>query len=160
MRKAFLTFLITAGPTREYLDPVRFFSNASSGKMGYALAAAARRRGHRVILVSGPVNLKAPAGVRVINVTSAREMLQAVKTEQRKADIFIGAAAVSDWRPEVFRRGKIKKTNAPVTVAMRLNPDIVRYMGSIKGGRVLVGFALESHRILERAKAKLSQKNM
>ena len=155
-----MTFLITAGPTREYLDPVRFFSNASSGKMGYALAAAARRRGHRVILVSGPVNLAAPGGVRVVNVTSAREMFEAVKKEQSKADIFIGAAAVSDWRPALLRRGKIKKTSAPVTVAMCPNPDIVRYLGSIKGKRVLVGFALESHRLPERAKDKLVQKNM
>lgn len=117
--------LVTAGPTREYLDDVRYLSNASSGRMGYAVAAAARSRGHRVTLVSGPVELSPPRGVRVIQVTSAREMEHATIREFRKADALVMTAAVSDYRPASRVTGKIKKGRAAWTLRLVRTPDIL-----------------------------------
>lgn len=155
-----LTFLITAGPTREYLDPVRYFSNASSGAIGYALAGAALRRGHKVMLISGPVVMAAPRGAVLKPVISAREMFDAVKKNYKKADIFIGAAAVADWRPKKTARNKIKKSGRAIKLNFIPNPDIVKFLGGVKGGKVLVGFALESSNLLPRARKKLKEKNM
>lgn len=155
-----LTFLITAGPTREYLDPVRYFSNASSGAMGYALADSALRRGHKVLLISGPVDLKKPDGAVVKNVVSARDMFNAVKKNYKKADIFIGAAAVADWRPKIKSKDKIKKNGQSVDINFIPNPDIVKFLGGVKGEKVLVGFALESSKLLANARKKLKEKNM
>jgi len=153
-----LNFLITAGPTREYLDPVRYMSNASSGRMGYALAAAAKRRGHKVVLISGPVETKVPAGVRAVKVVSAREMFESFKKNFSKADIVIGAAAVSDYRPQVYSAKKLKRASRSVTVRFVPNPDIMRYAGSNKGKKLLVGFALETQDLLKSARAKLDKK--
>jgi phosphopantothenoylcysteine decarboxylase/phosphopantothenate--cysteine ligase len=153
-----LNFLITAGPTREYLDPVRYMSNASSGRMGYALAAAAKRRGHKVVLISGPVEIKSPAGVRTVKVVSARDMFESFKKNFLKADIVIGAAAVSDYRPQEFKKQKLKRALKPVSIKLVPNPDIMRYAGSNKGKKLLVGFALETQDLLKAAKAKLDKK--
>jgi len=155
-----LTFLITAGPTREYLDPVRFFSNASSGKMGYALARAAKRLGNRVVLVSGPVGLEAPAGVEMVDVVSAREMFREVTQRAERADIIIGAAAVADYRPAKVSRQKIRKSTAALSVKLVPNPDIIKAIGRKKGKKVVVGFALESRDLLKSAKAKMEEKNL
>jgi phosphopantothenoylcysteine decarboxylase / phosphopantothenate---cysteine ligase len=153
-----LNFLITAGPTREYLDPVRYMSNASSGRMGYALAAAAKRRGHKVVLISGPVELKSPCGIRAIKVVSAREMFKSFKKNYSKADIVIGASAVSDYRPQEYKKEKLKRASKPVNVRFVPNPDIMKYAGSNKGKKLLIGFALETHDLLKSARAKLDKK--
>ncbi|MHB9156017.1 MAG: phosphopantothenoylcysteine decarboxylase domain-containing protein [Endomicrobiales bacterium] len=157
-----LTFLITAGPTREYLDPVRFLSNASSGRMGYALAAAARRRGHRVILVSGPAEPAPPKGITFVPVTSARDMLRKVEENFSAADIVIGAAAVSDYRPGRTQAHKIKKKARSLTLTLTLvqNPDILAWAGKRKKKKILAGFALESDDLLENARKKMSGKNL
>ena len=162
MRKA--TFLITAGPTREYLDPVRYISNASSGAMGYALARAAQQAGHRVILISGPVAIEAPQGVTVCPVVSALDMFSMVKRHCKKADIVLGAAAVADYRPIKYCRHKIKKNSAKTPIKMlRLveNPDIITYAGAQKQrAAVVVGFALETEHMLEQAHRKLKEKHL
>lgn len=155
------TFLITAGPTREYLDPVRFLSNASSGAMGYALARAAAAAGSPVILVSGPVNLEPPRGVTLVPVTSAREMFAAVKKSFPRADIVIGAAAVADYRPLRRAQEKIKRAGAQRSaVALVQNPDIIGWCGARKQGRVVAGFALETAALLARARGKLARKRL
>ena len=113
-----LNFLITAGPTREYLDPVRYLSNASSGRMGYCLAAAAKRRGHKVVLISGPAEIKPPAGVKTIKVVSAREMYERFKEHFAAANIVIGAAAVSDYRPSEHKKEKLKRAARPINLRL------------------------------------------
>lgn len=154
------TVLVTAGPTREEIDPVRFLSNYSSGKMGYAIARAARLRGAKVVLVSGPVTLSPPEGVETIAVSSAEEMRQAVLTRFDESSIVIKAAAVSDYRP-VSRAGeKIKKTGRSLVVTLEKNPDILLELGGMKGHRTLVGFAAETEKLREHATAKLSSKNL
>ena len=158
-----LKFVITAGPTREYIDPVRFITNASSGKMGYALARAARDRGARVVLVSGPAALKSPKNVRVIRVESAGEMHREVMRRYREADVVIMAAAVADYRPLEKSDSKLKKEaeNTPRTIELVQNPDILKGLGERYGkvGRpILVGFALETQNLLSAAKTKLRAK--
>lgn len=153
------TVLITAGPTREAIDPVRFISNRSSGKMGYALADAAASRGARVILVSGPVNLQPPHAVEVIAVETAEQMRAAVFANLESATIVIKCAAVSDYRPAAPAAQKIKKTNAPLTLALEPVPDILGELGARKGSRRLVGFAAETEDLVANAQAKLSAKN-
>ncbi|HEX9023114.1 MAG TPA: bifunctional phosphopantothenoylcysteine decarboxylase/phosphopantothenate--cysteine ligase CoaBC, partial [Geobacteraceae bacterium] len=140
--------LVTAGPTREEIDPVRFISNHSSGKMGYALARAARRRGAEVILVSGPTALDEPYGVTLRKVTSAMEMRDAVMELATDSTIIVKAAAVADYRPAVRAQGKIKKTEAPKLLELVRNPDILAELGKVKGGRLLVGFAAETDDLL------------
>ncbi len=152
--------LITAGPTREPIDAVRFISNPSSGKMGYALAAAARARGAQVVLVSGPTSLEAPPGVRVIPVITASDMRTAVIEEARDAHVVIMAAAVSDFRPAVPGRQKIKKADASLMLQLEQTEDILLSLGQDKGGRILVGFAAETEDLLGNARAKLKQKNL
>lgn len=156
--------LVTAGPTREHLDPVRFLTNASSGRMGYALAAEARRRGARVTLVSGPVTVAAPAGVRVVPVTTVEEMRRAVLAAARRADVVLSAAAVGDWRFERPAGRKLKKTGAPIKVTLVPTPDILAGLGLSKRrsgrGPVLVGFALETDRWLLNAADKLRRKGL
>lgn len=154
------TVLVTAGPTREEMDPVRFFSNYSSGKMGYALARAARRRGARVYLVAGPVSLAAPWGVETIAVTSAREMREAVLRLFESADVVIKTAAVADYRPEERSSSKIRKGETPLTVKLVKNPDILAELGRNKGDCFLVGFAAETGDAAESAARKLSEKNL
>lgn len=153
--------LITAGPTREPLDPVRFLSNRSSGRMGYALAAAALRAGARVTLVSGPVAIPPPRGARLLRVETAREMCRATLREARRADLVIMAAAVADYRPASPVRRKIKKRAERLVLRLVKTPDILAEIGRRKPRRqVLVGFAAETHELLAHARAKLERKNL
>ena len=154
------TVLVTAGPTREYLDPVRYLSNPSSGKMGYALAEAARDRGARVILISGPTALCAPFGVEFVPVERAREMRDAVLERFPEADAVLMAAAVADWRPAAEAAEKEAKAGAEKTLTLVANPDILAELGRKKGRQVLLGFAMETARGLDRAFAKLKKKNL
>lgn len=151
---------MTAGPTREHLDDVRFLSNASSGRMGFACARAARRAGHRVTLVTGPVALAAPPGVRTLRVTSAREMHRAVRRVFPRVRAVIMTAAVSDYRPETRAPGKLKKGPASRTVRLVRNPDILESLGARKGRRFLVGFALEVRDAEAHALLKARRKNL
>jgi phosphopantothenoylcysteine decarboxylase/phosphopantothenate--cysteine ligase len=156
-------FLITAGPTREALDPVRFISNHSSGKMGYAIAEAARDAGAHVTLVTGPTNLSEPAGIRVKHVTTTIEMGKVVSSEFAKSDCLIMAAAPADFAPRVASRLKIKKQPAKKDFAIQLEPtiDILASVSSKKRkGQIVVGFALETDNGLKNAKAKLSGKKL
>ena len=152
--------LVTAGPTREAFDPVRFITNYSTGKMGYALALAAKRRGAAVTLVSGPTSLPEPRGVRFVPVVSAREMRDAVMQNLKDATVVVKSAAVADYRPADFSDSKIKKTDRPLEFRLEKNPDIIREVGKVKGDRVLVGFAVETDRLVEYAAKKLREKNM
>jgi len=155
-----LRLLVSAGPTREYLDPVRFISNPSSGRMGYAVAEAARDRGAEVVLVSGPTSLKAPWGMEVVRVESALEMRQAILERYPWAKAVVMAAAVADYRPAEVLKDKEPKAEAEKTVRLVPNPDILKELGERKEGRVLVGFAMETASGLERAKEKLRRKNL
>ncbi len=152
--------LVTAGPTREEIDPVRFISNYSSGKMGYAIARAARRRGAEVTLVSGPTSLDEPYGVSVTQVVSACGMLEAVMAKAPGSSIIIKAAAVADYRPALRADAKIKKTAAPKALELIRNPDILAELGKNKGERLLVGFAAETGDLLQNAGKKLAEKNL
>lgn len=152
--------LITAGPNREPLDPVRYLSNRSSGKMGYALARAAVRRGAEVALVSGPTGLDAPAGVRVISVTTAAEMRDAILKEYRQCTAVIMAAAVSDYRAAYVAEKKIKRGKGAVELRLEPNPDILRELGEKKNGQWLVGFAAETEDLAANAQKKLRDKNL
>ncbi len=154
------TVLVTAGPTVEDIDPVRFVSNRSSGRMGYRLAEAARDRGARVILVSGPTALPAPHGIELVAVRSADEMARAVAARVGPATIVAMAAAVADYRPATVSPTKVKKTDGPATIPMVRTTDILRSLGQAKGDRVLVGFAAETDHVLEHARKKLREKNL
>jgi phosphopantothenoylcysteine decarboxylase/phosphopantothenate--cysteine ligase len=153
-------FLVTAGPTREPFDPVRFITNYSSGKMGYAIAKMAYRRGAKVTLVSGPTQLPIPNGVSFISVSSAREMREAVMANLPETTVVIKAAAVADYRPSVCEPQKIKKKNEDLTIKLEKNPDIIEEIGKEKGDRILVGFAMESEHLVENAIGKMVKKNM
>lgn len=152
--------LVTAGPTREYLDAVRFLSNASSGKMGFACARAAARAGHDVTLVTGPVALPDPAGVRTIRVVSADEMYRAVMKAYPRIDAAIMTAAVGDYRPAERFAGKLKKKSATLTLKLVRTRDILKEMGRKKGDRILVGFALEVQDAIHQALVKYKKKNL
>jgi phosphopantothenoylcysteine decarboxylase/phosphopantothenate--cysteine ligase len=152
--------LITAGPTRERIDPVRFISNRSSGKMGYAVAQAAYEQGAEVVLVSGPVNLPTPAGVRRIDVETAEQMHAAVLAEVRGADIFIGTAAVADYRPANPAGCKIKKTSDKLDVCMERTVDILQAVAQRPDRPFVVGFAAETDDVEQHARAKLVKKNL
>lgn len=153
--------LITAGPTREALDPVRFLSNRSSGRMGYALAETARRRGAEVTLVSGPVSLPPPAGVKLIRVETAEEMRQASLDLAGSSDAVVLAAAVADYRPAEVATRKLKRRSGEVTLRLVANPDIAREVGaSRRPGQVLVGFAAETEDLLGNAEAKRQAKGL
>ncbi|HPF60177.1 MAG TPA: bifunctional phosphopantothenoylcysteine decarboxylase/phosphopantothenate--cysteine ligase CoaBC [Candidatus Competibacteraceae bacterium] len=156
-----LTVLLTAGPTREALDPVRFISNRSTGKMGFAVAEAAAMAGARVILVSGPVHLPAPAGIERIDVESAVEMHEAVMSRVRQADIFIATAAVADYRAAHLAEQKIKKTRDTLTLELVRNPDILAEVAALHSHRPFtVGFAAETHDIVRYAEDKRRRKNL
>ena len=154
------TVLITAGPTEESIDPVRFITNRSSGKMGFALAYAALRRGAGVILISGPTALPPPPGVKWISVRSTAQMREAVLTNLNHASILLMAAAVSDYRPRQMAAGKIKKSEAEMVLALERNPDILAEAGKQKDHRILVGFAAETENLLQNARSKLKEKNL
>jgi phosphopantothenoylcysteine decarboxylase / phosphopantothenate---cysteine ligase len=151
--------LVTAGPTRENVDPVRYLTNRSSGKMGYAVAEAAARRGAHVILVSGPTSLEAPAGVERIPVESAAEMHRAVLEKVADCSIAIFAAAVADYRPVEPNGQKIKRNNESTTIALEPTPDILASVARNKGERFIVGFAAETDNVAENARNKLAAKN-
>lgn len=155
--------VITAGPTQEALDPVRFISNHSSGKMGFALAQAAKQLGAQVTLIAGPVNLATPAGVTRIDVKSAEQMLTASLSACQQADIFIASAAVADYRAKTVAEQKIKKTaeNDNLTIELVKNPDILQSIANLKQNRpFVVGFAAETHDVINYAKNKLARKNL
>jgi phosphopantothenoylcysteine decarboxylase / phosphopantothenate---cysteine ligase len=153
------TVLITAGPTQEPLDPVRFISNRSSGKMGYALAEAAAERGARVILISGPVQLPPPSGVTLIRVHTAVEMRNAVMQHLAEATIIVKSAAVADYHLSRVPQHKVKKTATRMSLELDPTPDILAELGQKKGDRLLIGFAAETENLTESARGKLESKN-
>lgn len=152
--------LVNAGATREPIDPVRYITNRSSGKMGYAIAGAAAARGAQVALVSGPTNLPVPEGCALTPVETAEEMYQACMTAAPDADIIIAAAAVADYRPAAYSPGKIKKTADDLHIQLARTRDILAELGRTKGARVIVGFAAETDDLLANAQAKLASKNL
>jgi len=165
-----MKFLVTAGPTREFLDPVRFLSNPSTGRMGFAVARAARAAGHEVVLIAGPVALRTPKGVRRVDVVSARDMLAAVEAED--FDCLVATAAVADWRPARMAAKKLKKREMDGTLALVRNPDILETVSArLRGGRgrsttirsertVLVGFAAETGEPTVEAVRKCREKRL
>ena len=157
------TVLITSGPTREALDPIRFITNASSGRMGFALARAARRLGARVLVVSGPTSLRSPLGVTVYRVSTALQMYRRVMALRARADVVIGAAAVSDWRFSRVSPRKLKRGLSALRLTLIPNPDIIKEVARRRprGRRqVVVGFALETHERLAHARRKLLDKGL
>ncbi len=153
--------LVTAGPTEEPIDPVRVLTNASSGKMGYAVARAAQEAGAEVTLVSGPVSLATPAGVARIDVRTAQDMFEAVKKRAPSSDVFISVAAVADYKAKTPSTQKIKKANGrAVTLELEENPDILAYVAGMKNGPFCVGFAAESEKLDQHAKEKRATKNL
>lgn len=160
-----ITILITSGPTREYIDPVRFISNASSGKMGKSIVDECLQQNCKVIVVKGPsiVDIQKSKNCKVIDVVSTKDMLNAVKKNLKYADIFIGAAAVSDYRPVTISKNKIKKKDIGsdiLTLKLIKNPDIIKYVSEHKEKKVVVGFALETKNLISYAKTKLKEKNL
>ncbi len=155
-----MKILITAGPTRENIDPVRFLSNRSTGKMGYAVVWAAVNAGHDVRLISGPVSLTAPDGVMVVDVISAEDMLQAVRDNLEWCDVLIMAAAVADWRPVAASDVKLKKSEMNGTLNLERTPDVLKTIMSYKGGRVFVGFAAETGDPVPEALRKMKEKGL
>ncbi|MBO5905708.1 MAG: bifunctional phosphopantothenoylcysteine decarboxylase/phosphopantothenate--cysteine ligase CoaBC [Kiritimatiellae bacterium] len=151
-----LNFVITAGPTREFIDPVRFLSNPSTGKMGFSIARAAAKLGHKVTLIAGPVALKTPSGVERVDVVSAREMFNAAKEAVSTDCIFIATAAVADWRPKTCATKKLKKTEMSDVIKLVRNPDILKSIS----GCVKIGFAAETNDVLEEATRKCREKNL
>lgn len=153
--------LVTAGPTREAIDPVRYITNHSTGKMGYAIACGAVRRGAQVTLVSGPVNLEAPLGVKLVPVTSAREMFEAVTAASDEQDAIIKAAAVADYRPKVIGTEKTKKKDGDMAIELERTDDILAWLGAHRRpGQVLCGFSMETQNMLENSIAKLEKKHI
>ncbi len=155
-----LKLLVTAGPTRENIDPVRYISNYSSGKMGYAVAQAAADRGAEVVLVSGPVSVEAPKGVTLVAVNTAVEMRDAVMKEFSGCDAVVMAAAVADYRAAEIADLKIKKNDDEFVIRLEKNPDILKELGSIKGDRILAGFCAETDHLVENALKKVNAKNL
>jgi len=155
--------VVTAGPTREHVDPVRYVTNESSGRMGFEIARAAAAAGHDVTLVAGPVNLDTPAGVKRVDVVSARDMLAAVRAAFRRADVLYMAAAVADWRPARKLSGKWRAKDGGAertTLELIRNPDVLATVAREKGGRLVVGFALETADGVRRARKKLERKGL
>ncbi len=155
-----IKILITAGPTREPIDPVRFISNYSTGKMGYSIAEAAFSRGAEVILISGPTNISPPDGVALIKTETALEMYDAVMDNFKDQHIIIKTAAVADYRSATISSCKIKKSEKDLKLTLVRNPDILNELGKIKGDKILIGFAAESSDIIKNAKDKVSEKNL
>jgi phosphopantothenoylcysteine decarboxylase/phosphopantothenate--cysteine ligase len=156
-----MRILITAGGTREYIDPVRFVSNASSGKMGYALARAALTAGHKVTLITAPTTQRPPNGVKVVKVETTAQMFEAVRRSFEKCNCLIMAAAVADYTPAGFAKNKIKKTGKTLTIKLKPTTDILKWAGKYKKkNQILVGFALEDKAVRSRAEKKLKDKNL
>ena len=153
--------LVTAGPTQESIDPVRYITNHSTGKMGYAIAKAAANRGGNVILVSGPTDLPVPHHVTLVKILSAKDMFEAVKKEANDSDIIIKAAAVADYRPKNYSDEKIKKKDEEMNIELEKTDDILKYLGeNKKEGQKLIGFSMETTNVLENSKKKLVKKNL
>ena len=153
--------LVTAGPTREAIDPVRFISNRSSGKMGYAIAEAALQAGHQVRLISGPVAIESPHGAQRICVTTAEEMLCVVQQHLSQCDVLVMAAAVADWRPRKIAKRKLKKSDGPPCIEWEATPDILKTIAPMKkSSHVFCGFAAETNGVDREAKRKLREKNL
>lgn len=153
--------LVTAGPTQEKIDPVRYISNHSTGKMGYAIARQAMMRGAEVTLVSGKVNIQPPMGVKVVPVVSAADMAEAVKAAAGEQDIIIKAAAVADYRPSVVAKEKVKKKDGEMSIALERTEDILAYLGAHRReGQFLCGFSMETEHMVENSRAKLEKKNI
>jgi len=153
--------LITAGGTREYIDPVRFISNASSGRMGYALAREALKAGHKVTLITAPTTQRPPSGVKVIEVETAAQMFEAVKKHFHRCDCLIMAAAVADYTPAKPSKTKIKKTTRPLTIRLKSTTDILKWAGAHKReNQIVVGFALEDKAVRARAEKKFKEKSL
>ena len=155
-----MKLLVTAGPTREHLDPVRFLSNRSTGKMGFAIAQAAAERGHAVTLVAGPVTLPTPPDVARFDVVSARDMLTAIQQYLPSQDVLVMCAAVADWRPKETSASKLKKTDMRPVIELEPNPDILQTIRPLKGDRRFVGFAAETGDPLNEAQRKLAAKGL
>jgi phosphopantothenoylcysteine decarboxylase/phosphopantothenate--cysteine ligase len=155
-----LKVVVTAGPTRERIDPVRYISNRSSGKMGYAVAQAARDAGAKVVLVTGPVGIAPPTGMQVVNVETAEQMLDAVRTQVLGANIFIAAAAVSDYKAAHAAREKIKKTEEALSLPLARTPDVLATIARAANHPFLVGFAAETENVEANALDKLNGKNL
>lgn len=155
-----LKVLVTAGPTREPIDPVRYITNHSSGKMGYAVAEAAAERGAEVLLISGPVSIEKPAGVEFIDVTTAEDMHAAVLKNYEASDIIAMVAAVADYRPSEVSDIKIKKKEDELILKLEKNTDILKELGRVKGNRILAGFCAETNDLLENARKKVEAKNL
>lgn len=154
-----MNFLITAGGNREYIDPVRFISNASSGQMGYALARAAKKAGHRVTLITA-ANLKPPAGVKVVDVETTAQMFAAVKKHFVKCNCLVMAAAVADYTPVRQAKTKMKKTTQTLTIKLKPTVDILKWASRQKKDKVVIGFALEDKAVRKNAEKKLKEKNL
>ena len=152
--------VVSAGPTRANIDPVRFISNNSSGKMGYEIAREARDRGADVVLVSGPTNLEKPIGVNLIKVNTNEEMFNAIKDNYNDCDIVVKAAAVADYKPIEYSMEKIKKAEGNLNIELCRDTDILKYLGENKKNQILVGFAAESQNLIENAKKKIKKKNL
>ena len=153
--------LITAGPTQESIDPVRYITNHSSGKMGYAIAKMARLRGADVTLISGPVNIKPFTGIELVPVKSANDMFQAVTSRSSEADIIIMCSAVADYTPASYSEQKVKKHDGELTIELTRTKDILGYLGEHKhDGQILVGFSMETESLIENSRAKLTKKNV
>jgi phosphopantothenoylcysteine decarboxylase / phosphopantothenate---cysteine ligase len=157
-----MKFLITAGPTREKIDPVRFLTNHSSGKMGYALAEAALKAGHEVVLISGVVNIPAIENVKMVYIESASDMYKAVLKEYEKADVIIMSAAVADFTPAKYYQNKLKKNGRDnLILELKRTVDVLAYLGENRQeNQKLIGFAAESENVIENAKIKLKKKNL
>lgn len=152
--------LVTAGPTREAIDPVRYISNRSSGKMGYAIAGEAIKRGADVILISGPTSVDPPEGVELIRIETAEEMAEEVFKQFGGSDVVVMAAATADFRPKAAQNQKIKKSKKPSSIELEGTTDILKELGERKKGQILIGFALETDDLIENAKKKLQEKNL
>ncbi|NLF38292.1 phosphopantothenoylcysteine decarboxylase [bacterium] len=155
-----LHILVSAGATREYIDPVRFISNPSTGKMGFEIARAALAAGHQVTLVTGPTHLKPPVGAAVISIVSALEMRDAILEAFPACDVLVMSAAVSDYRPSKRAHHKIHKSNPSLTLELQLNPDIIREVQRKAKGQVLIGFAAETEEHMASARQKLENKGL
>lgn len=156
-----MKILVSAGPTREKIDLVRYISNFSSGKMGYAIAEAAAKLGHECVLISGPTALRPPKNVKFISVESADEMFGEIRRESKNSDIIIMAAAIADYKPKKMAASKIKKREQSITIELIKNPDILEWLGkNKKKGQIIVGFAAETENLIANAKEKLIKKNV
>lgn len=152
--------LVTAGPTREPIDPVRYISNHSSGKMGYAVAEAAIERGAQVLLISGPVSIERPEGAEIVNVTTAQQMYEEVMKSYKAFDCIVMVAAVADYKPQTVSELKIKKSSSIDALKLEKTIDILNELGKIKGNRILAGFCAETDNLMENARSKVEQKNL